>query len=64
MLIDLVTKMVKGSKNTEFLISLRCTEVTDKETIKELLIILLENVDFKVISCKLCEKTNFHLFFI
>lgn len=48
MLLDLVQKMVKESKNTEFLISLRCTEVTDKDTIRKLLLILLENVDFKV----------------
>lgn len=48
MLLDLVKKLVKESKNTEFLISLRCTEVTDKDTIKKLLLILLENVDFKV----------------
>lgn len=63
-LLDLVTKMVKGSKNTEFLISLRCTEVTDKDTIKKLLMILLENVDFKVSLCKRFEKTNFYWIFI
>lgn len=48
MLLELVKKMVEGSKNTEFLISLRCTEVTDKDTIQKLLLILLEKVDFKV----------------
>ncbi|KAG4074366.1 hypothetical protein HA402_008775 [Bradysia odoriphaga] len=46
MLLDLVKKMVDGNKNTEFLISLRCTEVTDKETIQKILLLLLENVDF------------------
>lgn len=56
MLLDLVTKMVEGSKNTEFLISLRCTEVTDKDTIKKLLMILLENVDFKVSFCVKCLR--------
>lgn len=47
MLLDLVTKMVQDSNNAEFLISLRNTEVTDKEIIQKLLVNLLENVDFK-----------------
>ncbi|KAJ6638667.1 Kinetochore-associated protein 1 [Pseudolycoriella hygida] len=55
LLLDLVKKMVKTCKNTKFLISLRCSEVTDKETIRKLLSILLENVDFKKSEAELLD---------
>lgn len=48
MLLDLVKKMVVEGKNNDFLMSLRCIEVTDKETIQKILLILLEHVDFTV----------------
>lgn len=65
MLLDLVQEMVKGSNNTEFLVSLRNTEVTDKDAIRKLLLILVKNVDFKVSLFKIVSSisTFFNILF-
>lgn len=62
--LELVKQMAKEAENTQFLLTLRCTDVTYKDTIQKLLLILLENVNFKVCSNEFVIYQKFHLLFV